>query len=236
METESCLYKRSRHRAVVELLSRTNAGLLRSLECYFGRGTAIALLLDEFRESADVDFLCSSKEGYRALRTLLFEQDLDGLFQRPIAKLRDTRADMDGVRNFIDVNGTPVKFEIVHEARIALSKPEFDIAGAPALALADLFAEKLLQNTDRGLDRATASRDAIDLLALVHRYGTIPERAWEKSTEAYGTSVQVAWRKTLAVLQRDTRYFDDCLVQLSVDESIRDALAQVLVKCLAEEE
>jgi hypothetical protein len=76
-------------------------------------------------------------------------RDIEGLFREPIVKIRETRADMDGVRNFIHVDGNPIKFEIIHEARITLSPPSFELAGVPALALDDPFAEKLLANADR---------------------------------------------------------------------------------------
>ncbi|WP_158641762.1 hypothetical protein [Candidatus Glomeribacter gigasporarum] len=36
-----------------------NSELLQEAQCSFGGGAAIALSLDEYRESADVDFLCA---------------------------------------------------------------------------------------------------------------------------------------------------------------------------------
>lgn len=230
------MYRRERHRAVATLLSKLDAALLRTLACYFGGGTAIALLVDEFRESADIDFLCSGRDAYRALRSLIYEKDIDGLFQQPIVKIRETRADIDGVRNFIAIDGKPLKFEIVHEARISLSTSMLEIAGVTALALEDQFAEKLLANADRGLDRATASRDAIDLLALLTRYGGIPAMAWEKTSQAYGNSVQHAWRRSCEMLDRDPRYFEDCLTKLSVDEGIKPELMQALRDSLRTDE
>jgi nucleotidyltransferase AbiEii toxin of type IV toxin-antitoxin system len=223
-----CLYRRERHRVVAALLSKLDAALLRTLECYFGGGTAIALLIDEFRESADVDFLCSGRDAYRALRSLIYEKDIDGLFQQPIVKIRETRADIDGVRNFIEIDGKPIKLEIVHEARISLSASTLEIAGVTALSLEDQFAEKLLANADRGLDRATASRDAIDLLALITRYGSIPDNAWQKTAQAYGDSVRRAWRRSCSTFDQDHQYFAECLTKLSVDDVMRPQLARTL--------
>ncbi|MCW5622905.1 MAG: nucleotidyl transferase AbiEii/AbiGii toxin family protein [Burkholderiales bacterium] len=131
---------------------------LKDLRCYFGGGTAVALLLDEFRESVDVDFMCSDRTSYRNLRSLIFEKDIDGLFRVPIRKRRDTRADIDGVRNFVDIDDSPVKFEIMREARIELDDSFQVISGVASLSTADLFAEKLLANADRGTDMSTNQR------------------------------------------------------------------------------
>ena len=60
---------RARHRVVMDALAALDAGFLERAECFFGGGTPIVLALGEYRESADIDFLCASREGYRALRT-----------------------------------------------------------------------------------------------------------------------------------------------------------------------
>ena len=69
-------YGNERHRAVAEILAQFDAGFLDRANCYFGGGTRIALALDEYRESADIDFLCSSREGYRLLRESVTEDSL----------------------------------------------------------------------------------------------------------------------------------------------------------------
>lgn len=65
MATEFFMYNRPRHQAIDKILKSFNSAALRNANCYFAGGTAISLLLDEFRESVDIDFLCSSAEGYR---------------------------------------------------------------------------------------------------------------------------------------------------------------------------
>lgn len=39
--------------------------LLSEAQCYFGGGTQLAMTYGEYRESRDVDFLCSSRDGFR---------------------------------------------------------------------------------------------------------------------------------------------------------------------------
>lgn len=84
----------------------------------------------------------------------------------------------------------PIKLEVVREDRIALSgqtEPDFPI---PMLSRSDMYAEKLLANTDRWADRSTHNRDLIDLGMMVYHWGAIPPEAWLKAAEAYGDSVE----------------------------------------------
>ena len=60
-------FRRPHHNAVLTVLNSLDGELLKRAECFFGGGTAIVLSLDEYRESADIDFLCSSQEGYLSL-------------------------------------------------------------------------------------------------------------------------------------------------------------------------
>ncbi|MGH8649638.1 MAG: nucleotidyl transferase AbiEii/AbiGii toxin family protein, partial [Burkholderiales bacterium] len=67
-------------------LGALDAEFLARNECYFGGGTRIVLSLGEYRESADVDFLCASRAGYRALRSTVSETSL-GRIAKPRLKL-----------------------------------------------------------------------------------------------------------------------------------------------------
>ncbi len=226
----SCSFRRPRHRAVAKLLDALDADSLRELGCYFGGGTALALALDEYRESADVDFLCSDRASFRRLRELVFANDLDGLFKRPVTKLRETRADRDGIRNFLEVDGTPVKFEIIDEARIQITGSSEQLCGVTTLSRVDAFAEKLLANTDRGLDRSTNSRDLIDLLALSTRHGDIPDEAWQKAEGAYGTAVRHAFRRSCEWLRDDRDHWRQCMDRLAIEAAWEASIAEALAR------
>ena len=56
--------RRPWHRLVWRVLESLNGNLLASTACYFGGGTRIALELGEFRESVDIDFLCSESGSH----------------------------------------------------------------------------------------------------------------------------------------------------------------------------
>ena len=61
-------FRRPRHRAVWRVLESLNAKALARANCLFGGGTRIALELNEYRESEDIDFICCDITGYRSLR------------------------------------------------------------------------------------------------------------------------------------------------------------------------
>jgi hypothetical protein len=192
------MFRREQHQRIDGLLHGMKADLLQQAECYFGGGTAIVLLLDEYRESVDVDFLCASADGYRLLRNAIYERGLEALFVLPPDQLRELRADQYGIRCVLQVDGAPIKFEIVREARVALSGGIDGRLGVPVLSRVDMFAEKLLANADRGLDRATLSRDLIDLAMMIDAWEGIPAEAWEKAKFAYGDSVERLFFETMA--------------------------------------
>ncbi len=113
--------KRPHHQRVLSLLNSLSAELLEKTACYFGGGTRIVLELGEYRESLDVDFLCANQDGYRALRNQVSNQSLGDIFANQPTLLREVRADMYGIRTFVEIDAQPVKFEIVREARIPLA-------------------------------------------------------------------------------------------------------------------
>ncbi|CEE84472.1 conserved hypothetical protein [Xanthomonas citri pv. citri] len=201
--------------------------LLEKAECYFGGGTAIALALDEYRESADVDFLCASQAGYRLLRNTITQHDLGGIFFKPVTLLREPRADRYGIRAMLEVDGQPVKFEIVSEGRIAIDgamDPQF---GVPTLSREDLFAEKLLANADRWADRSVMSRDLIDLAAMTLHWGPIPDAAWDKASDAYGDHLRQAYNSALERVS-DRAYLKRCLDAMQVEQAFAQKLLQTL--------
>jgi hypothetical protein len=164
--------------------------LLLRHRCHFGGGTAIALTHGEYRESMDIDLICSSVEGYRGLRSLVHKGGIDALFRTPVNILRDPRIDQYGIRCALAVDGNPVKLEIVFEGRVALADPGpgDNVAGIWTLAPEDMVATKLMANSDRWADDAMMSRDIIDL-AMITESGTLDHAGVEKARRAYGESV-----------------------------------------------
>ena len=224
------MFKRPHHQRVARILDALNVPLLTEAACYFGGGTAIVLLLNEYRESVDVDLLCASHEGYRTLRNAVNENSLGPLLTQAMPLARAVRADRYGIRTFLMVDDVPIKFEIVREDRIPLQAQTHP--GIPILTLSqvDMFAEKLLANTDRWADRSTTSRDIIDLAMMVHHWGPIPPSAWLKVEDAYGASARRAFVKAQELLA-DEAHLAECLRKMSMDARRADDIRLGLRAC-----
>jgi Nucleotidyl transferase AbiEii toxin, Type IV TA system len=194
------LFERPHHRRIAQVLQALDGDVLRAQGCLFGGGTAIALKFGEYRESVDIDLLVSRLDGYRTLR-----QSLGGVAGLgPITRAghaltlaREVRADQYGIRTLVQVDDgiadpRPIKFEIVHEARIALDTPPDDaaarICGITPLSDLDLAATKLLANADRWRDDAVFSRDLIDL-AMMAPPPALLRQAVAKASSAYGDAI-----------------------------------------------
>jgi hypothetical protein len=221
-------FRRPHHRIIGTLLGALNSDFLESSHCYFGGGTCIALLLDEYRESRDVHFLCADTEGFRRLRETVTNESLGKLTRSTLPLAREVRADRDGIRTFIEFNGTVTKLEILHEARIALRaapKSPFDV---PTLDLDCLVAGKLLANADRGTDDSTQARDVIDLAFLAAHYSVRALGAGlELAQSAYGTVILRELRRALERLAKDRRFMTANVSGLGIEDStpLRKGLA-----------
>lgn len=97
------MFKRSHHQQIAQVLSCLNGPLFWQAQAMFGGGTAISLMLNEYRVSTGIDILCSGRDGYRLLREAVFHQGLQGLF------------------------AVPIKLEIVFEGRISLDAPSASV-------------------------------------------------------------------------------------------------------------
>ena len=206
----------ARHRLVLQVLQAMSPEVLEATRCFFAGGTRIVLELEEYRESADVDFLCSDRAGYRTIRSMITQNSFGGLFRDEVELVREIRADMYGIRSYLESGGEPLKFEIVAEGRIELSGMRLEALPVPVLDHVSCFAEKLLANADRGRDESTFARDLVDLAYMA--------AAWppddltiglERAEKAYGDVVQ---RELTAALARfeEPAYRKRCATALAV--------------------
>lgn len=197
-------FRRSSHQVVAQVLRALDAGLLLSAECYFGGGTQLALTYGEYRESRDIDFLCSSRAGFRKLREGVAQDSLGAIVRHPLPLAREVRADREGIRTFFAVGDTRVKFEILLEGRIDLSGALDQKLGVPVLSLDDAVAEKFLANTDRGLDESTLGRDLVDLAFLAANLGKKALQPGLQSAEqVYGAAVRRYLDLSLRAFQKN---------------------------------
>ena len=183
------------------MLEALDADLLLKNRCLFGGGTAIALAHGEYRESVDVDFVCSSIDGYRELRGIVSKSGIAPLFRTPIAHLRAPKIDQYGIRCAVAVDRVPIKFEVVFEGRVALADPTptDNICGVWTLAMEDRVATKLMANSDRWADDSVMGRDLIDL-AMLTETGALDRAGVAKAKRAYGESIVTDFAKARAHL------------------------------------
>lgn len=221
------MFNRPHHQRIARLLASLNADFLAQSGCYFGGGTALVLSMNEYRESVDVDFLCSSLDGYRALRNTISSASLGEILALPVELVRDVRADRYGIRTFVRVDGIPIKFEIVSEGRIDIAGAIDPVFGVPTLSREDMYAEKLLANADRFGDVSVASRDAIDLAMLIEHWGAVPDQAWAKARRAYGQSIDTSYM-TAIDLVGDQAYLASCLNKMHMDPAMLERIPELL--------
>lgn len=223
------MFERDHHNRILKILRSFDADALADAHCFFGGGTAIVLKLGEYRESVDIDFLCSDVEGYRRLRSAVnVPVSLGRLMRTPIEYARDVRTERDKIFARAVIDDIRIKIEFVLEARISIDGRMDDELGVPILNRADMYAEKLLANADRCLDTAVLSRDAIDLAMMINHWGCIPQEAWDKATAAYGEEIPKRLMQAQGLLSDDA-YFQKCLRSMSMAgalaKPIRDALS-----------
>jgi hypothetical protein len=215
------LYKREHHQNIANVLGQLNSTLLKEHHCYFGGGTAIALLQNEYRESVDIDFLVADIASYRDLRQLLTGPDGIHAITKKGSNLilaREIRADQYGIRTSIESGNTKIKFEIVLEGRISFDIPgPSDVIGdITTLSRLDLMASKLLANSDRWNDQAVFSRDMIDLVMLNPGKEEL-NNALQKAYAAYGESIHRDMHKAISALLSNKGRLEACMKMLKVD-------------------
>lgn len=221
-------FKREHHNKILSVLDNFNLDILKSTGCYFGGGTAISLLLNEYRTSVDIDFLCSSREGFSELRELVFQHGIEGLFAANApSQLRNYKSDRDGIRTVLEVDGEPIKFEIIYEGRIDLDVEETFLP-VPTLSKECLFAEKLMANTDRGLDKTTHSKDIIDLIMMQHVWGDVPDKSLKIAFDAYKSTISFSFEKVFNMVSRDKSHIKTCFKQVEMDKSGMDIILNYL--------
>ena len=204
---------------VLAALGNLHADALLNTECFFGGGTRIVLALGEYRESADVDFLCASRTGYRALRASVSAQSLGMIARRGVKLAREVIADRYGIRTFLDVNGEKLKFEMVLEARIELTGGMERGMPVPVLDQTSCFAEKFLANADRWLDTSVCGRVVIDLAFMAAHWDDTPLRTgFQMATAAYGKVVTDAAKRAATQMLEQAAWRKHCVAALEVSE------------------
>jgi hypothetical protein len=212
-------FRRPHHRAIAQVLRAFDPDFLAESGCFFGGGTQLAMTLGEYRESRDVDFLCSQRSGIRTLREEVTNRSLGRVLRSPVELARDVRTDRDGIRTFFVVDGVRLKFEIVFEGRIDLAGDVDPRLGVPTLRPDYAVAEKLLANADRGLDESTLACDLIDLAFAAAKLGRETfDKGFALAESTYGAAVRRYLVASLDAFKARARA-SQCAKSLAVDDT-----------------
>jgi Nucleotidyl transferase AbiEii toxin, Type IV TA system len=216
------MFKRPHHQRIARVLQALDGPLLLANGCLFGGGTCIALRFGEYRESVDVDFIVSDMQGYRALRQLLTGPlGLVAITKAgaiPLEQSREIRADQYGIRTQLQVDGLPLKFEVVLEGRIALDAPgaQDALCGVSTLTPRDMAATKLLANSDGHADDGVFSRDVIDLAMMDLKLPAL-RAAFAKAEAAYGPAVGRDLAKAINSIRTRQGWLERCMQAMAID-------------------
>lgn len=214
------MFTREYHQAIAQVLYALDGKLLREHHCLFGGGTAMALRYGEYRESVDVDFVVSSKAGYRDLRQLA-RKGVQPLYRDdnvPFAQTRGMRIDQYGIRTMLSVVGHDIKFEILLEGRVELEDPGPDdmVCGIATLSPLDMATSKLLANADRCYDDGAFNRDIIDL-AMMKPSGSLLESAVIKARAAYGDAILHDLAAAIERMETRDGWMERCMEAMAMD-------------------
>lgn len=213
-------FRKRHHQIVAGVLRRMNGPLLAEARCYFGGGTQLAMTYGEYRESRDVDFLCSSRPGFRVLREQVTAASLGAIVRERLALAREVRADRDGIRTFFDVDGARIKFEILLEARIDLDGAMNAELNVPTLSVECAIAEKFLANADRGLDEAIMFRDLVDLaFTAVHADKQALLNGFAIAEQAYGGAVKRCLNLAIDEFRGNRSRARACVESLGIEDT-----------------
>ena len=230
------MFEREHHRRVAAVLAALDADLLAENACLFGGGTAMALRYGEYRESADIDFLVSDRDGYRTLRQRLAGPDGIRAIVRTGTELnptREVRADQYGLRTMLLVDGVLIKFEVVLEGRVALDAPgpQDRLCGVATLTPLDMATSKLLANSDRWRDDALFSRDLVDL-AMMALSKPLLKSAIDKASNAYGGAIETDLAKAIQDLRDRPQRLGHCMQAMQMT-TVPKALLWKRIKALS---
>lgn len=214
-------YRLPHHQLVERCLENFNKNFLEENHILFGGGTRISLEINEYRESVDIDFLCQDKHSYRAVREQVTNESLGKLVMKDFTYARDIRTNRDSVITLLDCDGEKIKLEFVCFDNYKLTAgADPDLFPVPYLERTSCFYTKLLANADRAL--SIPYKDIFDIVAMVWKWGDIPEKALELARSHYGIVVDRKLAVALRHMVSNKSRYKEASIGMSIEPDLFD--------------
>jgi len=185
-------FKIGRHNQIWVLFETAlNRPFLEAHQMLFAGGTLASMRYGEYRESLDLDFLCSDKRAFNDFRANFREAG-------DLKYARDSRITKDRVQSWIDIGeDTPLKADFFYEERMTPTPDRFN--GVLCLDPASMMGCKLMACSDRGVETGSEGKDATDIIAIdLYAPPKTFEEGWKKAKDAYGSWLTGQLGKMLA--------------------------------------
>lgn len=75
------MFELDHHRKVITVSRAIRSDFFVEISAYFGGGTLLTLSYGEYRQSKDIDFICPVGNGYRKLRSEIYDRKYKAVFK-----------------------------------------------------------------------------------------------------------------------------------------------------------
>ena len=232
-------FHRPHHRQIERILESLNKTYFQDKGLMFGGGTRIALDIDEFRVSTDIDIVCPTSESYRAVRENVNSVSLGKLLTRDLSLPRGVQIGRDAVRTVVEIDNSFIQLEFIRfEGFEFKCELEQDLFPVPYINRESCYYSKLLANANRYTH--PSKKDILDILAMTTSWGDIPAGAIKGAEAMYGErAILPNLRNALHQIIADKEAFNIAASDCGIEKGWREKLflqAQRLQKKLTPEQ
>jgi hypothetical protein len=220
-------HQREHHNIIQNILDCFDEEFLEKNNILFGGGTRISLELNEYRESIDIDFLCSTNDSYKAVREQSTNISLGNLLKHPVEFAKEIRLNRDAVRTVIKQGDHNVKLEFVNCNGYNLTKQNISPFNVPMIDHDGCFITKLLAHSDRKY--SPDRKDLFDILMMTKQWGGIGDEVWASCERIYGKAPRNDLIEMLLKVYSDNN-FQNQLSQAGGNLSIAPVLIEELIR------
>ena len=217
--------KHDHHKEIVKILSMLNSPFLDQEGIIFAGGTRIALELNEFRLSDDIDFFCINPEAFAVVREEIQSNgDMGKLGKGVLPLLREPRYTQLSIQMVIKTNKDPIKLEFIRSDDLSVTKSPIQTLPVPHTDRQTCYTNKLMALANRFNDEPY--KDFFDLLAMKHTWGDIPYTSLTDAANHYRRiefilkGMELSFNK----LKSNPKAFSDAAKILKIEDEFAEIL------------